>query len=211
MSRTATGRRMAKGAALIAAGAIGATALTGLALADDDGTDDSGSQEQATPSAEGFGPQGRGHGGMGKHGFGGPGMQGPVLHGENTVRNAEGDIIDVRVQSGTVASASDSSITVTSEDGFEATYVINGETAVHRDKEEASGANLQTGDTVKVFAEVTDGDVVAIRVGALSPDMAAEAEQQREQMQGLREQMRERRESGKGPFQSGDAQSGASA
>ena len=185
--------RWAKGAALVAVGAIGATALTGLALADD--------SSDATPPGpadeQGFGPGMGGHGGPGGHGghggpgkggfLGGPGA-GPMLHGEGVVSDGEGGTYQVQVQTGTVASASDTSITVTSEDGYESTFAIDGDTRVMRDHETVSGSDLQVGDTVRVFASDEDGSLVAVHVGALSEEAAAEREQRRAERQEFREE-----------------------
>src|SRR5437867_3914244 len=66
------------------------------------------------------------HGGFGHCGFG-PG----VLHGEFTTPAPGGGYQTVAVQTGTVTSASSSSIALKSEDGFTRTYTVDDNTLVN--------------------------------------------------------------------------------
>ena len=178
--------RLVKGVGLVLAGAVGATVLTGIAWAD------SATEEQ--PAAQGAVPgEGRGHGGPGLHGQhrGAPGT-GPLLHGEQVVRTPDGEYREIMIQNGTIAAVAGSSITVTSEDGFESTYAIDGDTVVHIDREESSPAALATDRPVRVVA---DADGTALRIGSMTAEGEAELEERRAERQERREQMREQAES----------------
>jgi hypothetical protein len=95
------------------------------------------------------------------------GMMRDVLHGSLTVTTGTGTgtkVVDV--QRGEITSASATSVTVTSTDGFTATYAISDATTVRRDRSTVSGADLVVGDTAMVRATSGSADVVR----ALSPD-----------------------------------------
>ena len=58
----------------------------------------------------------------------------------------------VQFQRGTVDKVSSTSITVTSADGFTATYVVDAQTKVRKDKKPASIADVKPADRVRVVA-----------------------------------------------------------
>ncbi|MCB0917275.1 MAG: hypothetical protein KDC39_01760 [Actinobacteria bacterium] len=190
--------RIGRAAAWFAAGALGATALTGVAFANvtaQDNNDDN--QTESEEMGPGIGPRGGpGH----HHGPGGPGggMGGPMLHGEGVVQTPDGEYQDVVTQQGSVTEINDNSIVVTSEDGFTASYKVNDDTEIHKNREEVSISDLATGDVVHVFAQKKGGNVVAQRIGAMTAEQAAEMEQRREEMRQQFEQRREEQQQDSG-------------
>jgi len=208
-------RRPLKGLALVAAGAIGATALTGVAFAatstPSPSNPSSGSNAPANPEDGGPGMMGGDHDGDGPGGFGGPdgrrghhgdggpmgmfggpgggkGIGGRVLHGEAVVTNKDGSNVTVRVQNGDITAASATEITVKSSDGFEQTWPLTADTKVHRNKADATAADLVVGDRVMVIGEVNGDTVTTLRVGALDAEQAKARDAEREQRQQEREQ-----------------------
>lgn len=98
------------------------------------------------------------HGPEGSGGFGGFG----VLHGEAVVETADGSYGTVATQRGTVDSISDESITVTSEDGYTETYVLDPAALENDDRGPAVDvAELAAGDEVVVMATV-DGSTSTV-------------------------------------------------
>jgi len=190
-------RRPGRAVAFIAAGAIGATAITGIAFAANNTPSPSPSQGNGPANPDDRGPgmmddRDGDRGGMGPMGGpgrghrGGPmgmGLGGPLLHGEGVVSKPDGTTVTMRAQTGEITAASSTEITVTSTDGFEQTWPLTADTKVHRDRDDATAGDLKVGDTAMVIGEVTDGKVTTLRVGALSPEEAAKAEQRREERQ----------------------------
>ena len=91
---------------------------------------------------------------------GGPLGEGRMLHGEMVVEDASGDTVTRLAQSDEVTEVSASSISVTSADGFSATYVVDGDTIVRSPDagDDASGLDgVKKGDIVQVHAS-DDGD-----------------------------------------------------
>jgi len=74
-------------------------------------------------------PFGHGFGHPGGRGFGGGPLAG-ALHGEYVEADPDGGYRTVVAQRGEVTSLSDTSLTVTSEDGFDATYEVTADTSV---------------------------------------------------------------------------------
>ncbi|HUV47570.1 MAG TPA: hypothetical protein VMX11_01220 [Actinomycetes bacterium] len=135
---------------------VGAMGLAvGTAAADDDEAGHEGNRwgAPADPGHEGM------PGGPGPM-HGGPLGEGRMLHGEMVVEDASGDAVTRLAQSGEVTDVSASSISVTSTDGFSATYVVDGDTIVRSPDagDDASGLDgVKKGDTVQVHAS-DDGD-----------------------------------------------------
>jgi hypothetical protein len=178
-SRTAT--RLAKGAALVGAGALGATILTGVAFADSD-TSANGSGSAISAHAEG-----RGHGGPGgSSGPGGPGGQrgmghdrvGEMLHSEAVVETPSGELQTVATVRGEVTAVSDSAITVRAADGYERTFAVTADTEVSKSREDAAITNVVVGDQAMVNGVVTGDTTTAERVHAMTAEEAAEREAQ---------------------------------
>lgn len=199
-----SGARFAKAAALVGAGALGASILTGVAFA----ADDSPTAGPDTAMSERGGPMGGpgGHGGPG--GRGGPGAlggllggpQGEMLHGEATVENKDGATERIRAVRGEVTEVSDTSITVRASDGFTQTYVITADTKIHVGPGEASTvADIAVGYQA-VVAGAVDGDAATAKmVGALSPEDAAEFEQRMDERRAEMEQRMAEREQDDAP------------
>ncbi|WP_101832431.1 DUF5666 domain-containing protein [Frankia canadensis] len=153
-----TGRR---GAVAAAAGMLGLGLGIGVGL--------SGTAASAAPAPE-HGPRATAPRAAGDHPrlaearrlFGGDGS-GRGLHGEATIRTDKGlEVVDG--QRGTVSAISATSISVTSEDGFAATYVINGNTKIRADRADATITDLHQGDSVVVRARTTNGTRTAVFV-----------------------------------------------
>ena len=153
---TSTARRAATAAAWVAAGALGATVLTGVASAGSFGPMLAGSGSAVAPASSSTADVAAGNR---------RGMMRDVLHGSLTVKTGTGTTV-VDLQRGEITAASATSVTVTSTDGFTATYAISDATTVRRDRSTVGGADLVVGDTAMVRANSGTADVVR----ALSPD-----------------------------------------
>ncbi|MEI6364758.1 MAG: hypothetical protein WCO59_03630 [Actinomycetes bacterium] len=173
----------AKAVTLVAAGAIGATALTGFAFAANSTPDSStGSTPSATAPADpaqdaAKGPR-DGRGGPGGV-FGRMGPNGPVLHGDVTVKDPAGTVKNVRVQTGVVTAVSATSLTLKSSDDYVGEWTINSDTKVRRDKEQATIDKVAVGDTVTVMGTVVSDTATAERVRAFTKEGLAAAEKDR--------------------------------
>jgi hypothetical protein len=90
-----------------------------------------------------------------------------ALHGEVTLAGKQHRVVDF--QRGTVGAVSATSLTVTSKDGFEASYAVVPTTKVRKDKKPAAVGDVKTGDRVRVVA-VKDGSTLQLkRVGDAGP------------------------------------------
>jgi hypothetical protein len=110
----------------------------------------------------GFGPgmgagMGRGHGGPGA--FGGLGAG---IHGSFVTPKPGGGYQTIEDQRGTVTSVSSTSITVTSEDGFSATYVVSADTIVNARRDGIG--SIAKGDEVGVTAIKGTSDSTAVMI-----------------------------------------------
>jgi len=149
----------------IAAGIFGGGALVG-AVVSQLGTATAASP---TPSPRASGEPGAPYGGP-MHRFGdrlrglpplgpdfGPGGPGPgmgggkVLHSEATVEAPDGTTKVVVSQAGDITDVTDSTITVKSTDGFDATYTIDKNTRISLNGKDGTASSLKKGDTVHVF------------------------------------------------------------
>ena len=167
----------AKAATWVAAGAIGATAVTGIAFAaNNTPTPATGQGPQstapadpnATPPADPKGGPG-GRGGPGRDGlFGHMGPNGPVLHADATVKDKDGKVVNLRLQTGTITNVSATSLTVKSSDDFVGEWTLTTDTEVRRDMKGSTVGDLAVGDTVVVHGEVTSGTATAKVVRAFT-------------------------------------------
>ena len=153
-------KKVAAGATLAAVVAVGGVAAVTAANA----SNESGSTQpgQGGNGAGGFGPGAAGYGigsgtGMpGGAGFGGRGSAmalAEALHGEFVVETDSGGTQTERLQRGQVTAVSAGSLSVSSTDGFAATYVIGSDLDV---------SGVAVGDTVRVVATVDGSTVTAI-------------------------------------------------
>ena len=208
LTSTTRTHRTGRAIALVAAGAIAATVVSGIAFASNN-TPNPANQGRTQGGLPGYGGDGdRGHGMMGEGGgMGGPGMGGPggkrggmrgdlgmlaaganVLHGEVVVKKADGTTVTIRVQGGTVKSASASELIVTSSDGVEQTWPLTASTHIHRGGSDAKAAAIAVGDTVTVIGEVSGSTVTTLRIEALSPEQAAARQKMHDQREAPRQQ-----------------------
>jgi hypothetical protein len=106
---------------------------------------------------------------------GGPGMirgrghlrgAGGALHGSFVVPDGSGGYRTLLMQHGTATDVSDTSITVRSEDGFEQTYAITGDTAVGADRQGVGG--IAKGADVAVLGEKKGSGVTALYLADLA-------------------------------------------
>lgn len=134
------GRILGAVALLAAGGLVGAV----LTLSGGAAAQTSSPSQSSTP--DGTAPDGmRGKPGRGMHGgkLGGPG-----IHGEFVVPNGSGGYQTIVNQRGEATAVSTTSITVKSEDGYSATYVVNADTLVNAARDGIS--TIKVGDTVHV-------------------------------------------------------------
>lgn len=186
--------RFVKGAALVGAGALGATILTGVAFAQSNSATNQASTAIAAMDGH-RGPGGPGGpGGKGGFGHGGPGGPGgELLHSEATVETPDGTIEQVRSIRGEVAAVTADSITVKASDGFEQTFVVNAETEVNKSRDEAAITDVAVGDVAMVKGTVTGDTITADHVAAMTAAEAAEMETERDQRRAeMLQEMQER-------------------
>ena len=174
---TAAPRRSRVGTGVaVAAIAIGALGVAGTAYAasstpSPSPTTGTEGPSTTTPARPGNGPSdhdGGMPGGMGRHG--GPGGMGPGvgmgmgggIHGSFVTPKQGGGYQTVESQRGTVTGVSTTSITVKSEDGFTATYVVTADTVVHATRDGI--ASVKTGDEVSVTAIKGTSDSTAVMI-----------------------------------------------
>jgi hypothetical protein len=82
-----------------------------------------------------------------------------TLHGEATLRGEKHQV--VAFQRGKVETVSGRSLTVKSEDGFIATYVLNAATRVRKERQVATLSDIKTADRVWVVAIKNDSTLTA--------------------------------------------------
>lgn len=90
-----------------------------------------------------------------------------ALHGEATLGGKKHRV--VVFQRGTVEKVSTTSITVSSTDGFTATYVIDAKTTVHKNKAKTTTAEVKTADRVRVIATKDGATLTASKIGDRGP------------------------------------------
>jgi hypothetical protein len=83
-----------------------------------------------------------------------------ALHGEVTLGGKQHRVVDF--QRGTVDEANATSVTVTSKDGFHATYAVVETTKVRKEKKAAAVGDVKPGDRVRVVA-VEDGSTLQLK------------------------------------------------
>jgi hypothetical protein len=88
-----------------------------------------------------------------------PGLLRRALHGEATLGGEKQRV--VVFQRGVVETVSATSLTVKSEDGFSSSYVLNTETRIRKEKQEASRSDINVKDRVRVFATKDGSTLIA--------------------------------------------------
>jgi hypothetical protein len=129
------------GAATLALLGIGG----GVALADT-------TSPTTTPSTNGKQSQAKQHKGLLAH----------TAHGQFTLNGPKHQVVDV--QRGQVQSVDGKSITVKSNDGFTATYTVDSNTKVRKDKKTAAINQVAAGDQVLVMADKNGSADTAKRI-----------------------------------------------
>jgi hypothetical protein len=140
---------------------------SGYGATGSDGAQKLGPSGSAGPRADGDrGHRSGGPGmGMGPGGGMGPGrgMEGGfAIHGSFVTPNQGGGYQTVDTQRGTVTGVSATSITVTSVDGFTATYTVSATTRVHAQRDGI--ASVTTGDEVGVTAIESGSEKTAVSI-----------------------------------------------
>jgi hypothetical protein len=160
MDTKATGKAIA----WAAAGAIAATALTGVAFAGSSTASSADGTGSAVTQSGEQRPE-RGH-------MRGPGGEAGarMLHGDLVVENQDGDAVNVAVQRGEVTAVSSNSLTVKSSDGFTKTWTLTSDTKVHEGRTDATVADIEVGDTVRVGSGDSGDTDTAARVGIRPAD-----------------------------------------
>ncbi len=106
---------------------------------------------------------GDGDGRMGGH-RGGMGMRGPGMgiHGTFVVPKSDGGYQTVHTQRGTVTAVSATSISLKSEDGFTASYVVTADTVVNAQRDGIGSVKVD--DEVMLIGTEADGTVTAVHI-----------------------------------------------
>ncbi len=153
-----TGRRRsyARIAVWTAVATIGALAVTGVALAAPAITGATNTAPTPAPSASGSAdpdkPRGRGEKGKQGKRHGPLARLGRTVHAEAVVRDKDGKFVTVYTQRGEVTAVSATSITLKSADGFTATYAVNADTRIMKDRKAAKIADIKVKDLARVIA-----------------------------------------------------------
>lgn len=109
------------------------------------------------------------HPAAGEHQGKGQGLGlGRMLHGDAVVKKGD-QLLTVQRQRGEVTAVSDSSITVKSEDGFEATYGIDQNTKVRKARQDAALSDIKTGAKVRVVGIKEGDNLRAVLIGTGNP------------------------------------------
>lgn len=90
------------------------------------------------------------------------GLRGRVAHGRFTLNGQQHRTVDI--QRGTVQAVNPTSMTVRSSDGFTASYVLDNNTKVHKNKQQSNTAQLAVNDQVMVLADVNGSTVTATHI-----------------------------------------------
>lgn len=89
-----------------------------------------------------------------------------ALHGEVTLGGEKQRV--VVFQRGSVTQVSATAVAIRSEDGYSATYELNPDLQVRRDKEKAAIADVKVGTTIRVLATKEDSTLTARRIVLVS-------------------------------------------
>ncbi|MBB5894744.1 hypothetical protein [Kutzneria kofuensis] len=89
-------------------------------------------------------------------------LLGHVAHGEVTLNGKDHRVVDL--QRGEVHSVSSTSVSVKSDDGFTATYAVNGDTKIRKGGKASAIGDVHTGDKVVIVATKANGTATATRI-----------------------------------------------
>ena len=151
----------------VVAGVLAVAGLAGVGVAFSVYSPTSTAAPAATPSATATGSaspgvphrraDGRHRGGLGRI------AARRALHGEFVVKGKDGKPVTVDVQRGQVTAVSATSVSLKSEDGFTATYVVNGDTRVRVGREKSAISAIKAGQQAWVVASKS-GDTATARI-----------------------------------------------
>ena len=110
----------------------------------------------------GRGPDGPGDGGRGMRGGGGMGVGMGAIHGTFVTPKQGGGYQTIDTQRGAVTAVSSTSISVKSDDGFTATYVVTADTVV--DAQRDGIGSVKVGDKVAVVGLENAGTTTAVQI-----------------------------------------------
>ena len=151
--------RVAKAAALVGAGALGATMLSGVGYANAAATQAAATSDNTDGSSE----------------------QGDrFLQGGRTLKTARGTV-DVRSVSGDITSVTEGTVTVQAPDGFSQVFVVDAATSIRRNGDPVAIAEVKVGDKARITGLVSGDSVTAKRIGTLTPDEATMKQAERAQ------------------------------
>ena len=137
----------------VGAASVALAAVVGAGIATADATPDPTPAPTSSPSADQSGaPAKKAHAGR---------LMRRALHGEVTLAGPKHKV--VAFQRGSVVEVSDTAVTVRSNDGFTATYVINDATRTRKAKQPVELSEIAVSDTVRVRATV-DGEAATAKV-----------------------------------------------
>jgi hypothetical protein len=138
-------RRWVRAGSWSAAAVLGAGLLSGVSWAAAAGGGSTGSAPSSAGAASSPSAGAAAHRGR-------PGLLRRLEHGELTIRTRRGDET-LDVQQGTADPVSSTSVTVTSRDGFRATYALTSTTRVWSHGSRVSPSAIHQGDKVRVVGE----------------------------------------------------------
>jgi hypothetical protein len=162
-------RRLAVAGAWVAAGVLGAGALTGVAVAAEGASAPATGPTAASATTTDQRPAGApatDRAGRLRR------MGDRVLHGQLTIRTKDGGVRTVDTQLGAVTAVSSTALTVKSSDGFTMTWVLDGDTKVRKDRGPAKVSDLAVGETVRLAGPAA-GDGATARLVVVRPAGAA--------------------------------------
>jgi hypothetical protein len=135
------------------------SAFTALAFGDDETQP---GQRQGFPGMGGMHDRMHRGDGMGRRGAD------RMLHGEVVVKDKDGQPMTVALQRGEVTKVTSDSVTARSEDGYERTWRLTGETVYRAFRAEAGKADVVVGADVRLMGTVS-GDQATARLVGIPP------------------------------------------
>ncbi len=156
---TSTGR-VAKAAALVGAGALGATMLSGVGYTD-------AAASQVASTSENL--------------DGAPDARDETLRAGGALGPSQRTRYDTRSVSGEVSSVTATTVTIQAPDGFSQRFVVDSATSIRRNGDPVGIAEVRVGDKARITGIVAGGSVIAKRIGTLTPEEATMKQTERAQ------------------------------
>ncbi|MDQ1305270.1 MAG: hypothetical protein QG671_1101 [Actinomycetota bacterium] len=152
--------RVAKAAALVGAGALGATMLSGVGYP-------AAAASQVASTTENL--------------DGSPDAGDEARRGGRAVGPSQRARYDTRSVSGDVTSVTATTVTIQAPDGFSQTFVVDSATSIRRNGDPVGIADVRVGDKARITGIVAAGAVIAKRIGTLTPEEATMKQAERAQ------------------------------